>query len=129
MAIDHSKTMLTQCKRVNRRAVKSGQLTLINAGFTKLPDLPGPFDKIIAVNALQFDGMHKTTLQQITAHLKPGGTFAVTFQPRGSAPTEAKAMAFAEKVACLMQSVGLTDLRIEKLPIQPVSAMCVVATS
>ena len=127
VGMDHSETMLAQCRKRNARAVREGRLQLTQGSFTELLDLPGPFDKIVAVNALQFDGMSNEALSQIMALLKPGGTFAVSFQPRGSEPTEEKALAFGEKVASLLKGVGLTGIRIEKLPLEPVCAVCVLA--
>jgi hypothetical protein len=90
-------------------------------------ELPGPFDKVLAVNSLQFDGLEQKVLQQITNHLVADGLFAITFQPRGSNPSDEKALAFAQKVVSLLQSTGLTDCRIETLPLEPVSAVCVLA--
>jgi ubiquinone/menaquinone biosynthesis C-methylase UbiE len=124
VGVDHSSVMLSQCRRANRQAVAEERLSLIQAGFTRLPDLPCLFDKILAVNSLQFDGMTSETLSGITKHLKPGGTFAVTFQPRGKEPTDEKAAAFAENVARLLENSGLKHIRIEKLPLDPVCAMC-----
>ena len=129
VGMDHSATMLAQCWKRNSKAVKEGRLSLTQGSFTELPDLPGPFDKILAVNSLQFDGMTSETLSRITALLKPGGVFAITFQPRGSHPTDEKALAFGEKVAVLLKDIGLSQIRIEKLPMNPVCAICALATT
>ena len=59
--------------------------------------------------------------------VQAGGRPAITFQPRGVQPGEAGASAFARRVADLLTGVGLTDLRIEKLPMAPVCAVCVRA--
>ena len=126
VGLDHSSSMLKQAKRRNRRAISAGKLTLREADFTRLPALPGPFDRILAVNSLQFDGAQRKTLEAITSHLAAQGQMAVTFQPRGEHPTDTKALRFAEKVAGFMEDVGLVDLRIEKLPMQPACAMCVL---
>ena len=127
VGVDHSAAMLRQCRRANKKALDQNRLSLIQASFTRLPDLPCAFDKILAVNSLQFDAMTRESLRGISSHLKPGGTFVVTFQPRGSQATDAKASAFAEKVAGLLEATGLTYVRIEKLPIDPVCAKCVLA--
>jgi trans-aconitate methyltransferase len=129
VGLDHSATMLAQCRRANKSAVREQRLSLIEGSFTQLPELPGPFDKILAVNSLQFDGMTSQTLSQITKQLKPGGTLAVTFQPRGKQPSADKAMAFGKKVARLLETAGLTRIRIEKLPMEPVCAICVLAVA
>lgn len=127
VGLDHSETMLAQCGKRNSNALHEDRLKLVQGSFTALPDLPGPFEAIIAVNSLQFDGMSQEILAQITALLKPGGRIAVTFQPRGMNPTDEKALAFGEKVAGLLKATGLVNIRIEKLPMEPVCAVCVLA--
>jgi ubiquinone/menaquinone biosynthesis C-methylase UbiE len=126
VGLDHSKTMLAECGKRNRKAVSNNKLALIQGTFTALPELPAPFDKIIAVNSLQFDGMTDETLSRVTGLLKPGGTIAITFQPRGAEPTDEKAIAFGRKVAGLLETVGLINVRVEQLPMEPVCAVCVL---
>jgi ubiquinone/menaquinone biosynthesis C-methylase UbiE len=127
VGVDHSATMLAQCKKANAKALAAKRLSLIQSSFTQLPALAGPFDKILAVNSLQFDALNKDTLAQIATHLKPDGVFAITFQPRGSNPTDAKALAFAKRVVGLLEDAGLGDTRIEQLPMKSVCAVCVLA--
>lgn len=127
VGVDHSKTMLAQCARRNRAALATGHLTLIEGGFTALPELPGPFDAILAVNSLQFEGLGHDTLAAIASYLAPGGRIAITFQPRGAHPTEAKARAFAAELVERLEAIGLPETRIEFLPMEPVGAVCVMA--
>jgi trans-aconitate methyltransferase len=126
VGLDHSSAMLRMCKRNNRQAVIEGRLTLIQGSFTDLPILPGPFHRILAVNSLQFDGMHAETLSQIADYLAPNGILAITFQPRGANPTEEQSRHFAKRVIELMKSVGLQEVHCEGLSLQPISAMCVL---
>jgi cyclopropane fatty-acyl-phospholipid synthase-like methyltransferase len=127
VGVDHSTTMLSRCRRRHRQAVQEHRLRLIQADFTDLPELPGPFDRIVAVNSLQFDGMSHETLNRIVNSLAPQGQFAVTFQPRGESPSRAKALAFAERLTQLLAATGLCDAHIEELPMMPVPAICVLA--
>ena len=127
VGIDHSAVMVRRSRKANRAAVRSGQLSVIQSDFTALPDLPLSFDKILAVNALQFDAMSSAAISSIAAHLKPEGRLAITFQPRGSNPSEAKALAFAAKIEQLVRAAGLVHTRIEKLELAPVCAVCVIA--
>jgi len=126
VGIDHSATMLAQCAKRNRPAISSGRLTLVEGSFTELPELSGPFDKIIAVNALQFDGLSVQAIRPIVGLLADDGIIAVTFQPRGQNPTDEQALAFGNKVADLLQRSGLAKTRIETLPLRPVCAVCVL---
>ncbi len=126
IAIDHSRLMLNACRARHRRAIAADRLELHKADFTALPDF-GLVDKIIAVNALQFDALNTPALVGIAAHLKPGGSLAVTFQPRGQAPTEQQAADAALRTADLLKTAGLTEQTEHRLPLAPVSAVCIVA--
>ena len=128
VGVDHSNTMLSQCRRKNRTAYENNRLSLVEGEFTDLPELPGLFNRILAVNSIQFDGMTSETFAQITRYLAVNGVFAITFQPRGKNPTDEKALAFAEKLVGLLQDAGLSHARIEKLPLEPACAVCVLAT-
>lgn len=127
VGLDHSALMVQRCRRVHRKAISDGRLSVVEGDFARLPELGAEFDKILAVNSLQFDAMRADSLARIVAVLKPGGVFAVTFQPRGSEPSEAKALAFAERIKELFAEVGLTDSATEVLPLEPVCAVCVLA--
>ena len=126
IAVDHSELMLSACRTRHRRAIAENRLELHQAEFTALPDF-GLVDKIVAVNALQFDALNTPALAGIAAHLKPGGSLTVTFQPRGQAPTEQQVTAAAVRTADLLKTAGLTEQTEHRLPLAPVSAVCIVA--
>lgn len=127
VAVDHSALMLRQCRRHHRAAVADGRLTLVQAEFPGLP--PGrQFDRIIAVNSLQFDGMSPDVMAALVEALKPGGKVAVTFQPRGPSASNEAAVAFGHRVEALLEGAGLTDVRLETLPLEGVCAICVLGT-
>ena len=48
-----------------------------------VPALETPFDKILAVNALQFWGPAGEPLRELRWGLRSGGPIAIAFQPRG----------------------------------------------
>ena len=127
VGLDHSAVMVARSCRANKAAVATGRLSVMLGDFVALPAFPMGFDKIVAVHSLQFDAMAPDVMKTIVAALKPGGTIAITFQPRGSTPSEAKALAFAENIKTLLAGVGLAESRIEKLDVQPVCAICVLA--
>lgn len=54
VGLDHSRSMLRAASRRNARALREGRVELHCASFTQLPDFAEPFDRIFAVNALQF---------------------------------------------------------------------------
>ncbi|MGD8418780.1 MAG: class I SAM-dependent methyltransferase [Pseudomonadales bacterium] len=127
IAVDHSPLMLSQCASRHRQAVADGRLTLHQASFTRLPPDIGQVEKMLAVNALQFDALNEAALKDLLTHLKPGGVLAVTFQPRGRAPTDADVDRAAAKTAGLLGDAGFVDLEEHRLPLEPVAAVCILA--
>lgn len=125
-AVDHSPLMVEACRRRHRGPVEAGRLELRLAAFPGMP-ADAVFDRIIAVNALQFDAMSVDALREIGRHLAPGGHIAVTFQPRGRGVTDRAALDFGQRASRLLEAAGLTDARIETLPLKPVCAVCVLA--
>jgi len=89
--------------------------------------LDGPFDKIIAVNSLQFSGIDDAVLRELHRLLGDGGIMAVTFQPRGANPTNEAAMAFARKVEEKLAHIGFTGIERRVLELAPVNAVCILA--
>lgn len=128
IAVDHSALMLKKCGQRHKSAITQGRLELYQADFSQLPEF-GLVDKIIAVNALQFDALNESALLGIAAHLKPGGKLAVTFQPRSRTPTEQQVDEAAARTAQLLCNVGLTKQEEHRLALEPVSAACIIASS
>ncbi len=52
--IDHSELMLRRAKRLNAEGLRRGVVDLRLAPVEELPNFDGPFDKILAVNAMVF---------------------------------------------------------------------------
>lgn len=125
IAVDHSALMLERCRSRHRKAIADGRLVLHQASFTDLPDI-GLVDRMLAVNALQFDALNPEALGGIVTHLKPGGVIAVTFQPRGRAPTAADVDRAAAKTRAVLEAAGLTDVAEHRLPLEPVAAVCLI---
>lgn len=124
-AVDHSELMLARCRRRHRDAVRDGVLELICAEFPGVPD-GGAFDRILAVNSLQFDGMNDRTLRALADALKPGGRIAITFQPRAPGAGASAAENFGRNATGLLANAGFTEVRTERLPLMPVPAVCVI---
>lgn len=126
VAIDHSALMLALCRKRNAEAVKQGRLELVESGFGEIDEPHWKFDHIVAVNSLQFDAMDDVHLRRFRSWLKPGGTIAITFQPRGTDPSDEKAKAFGERTRQLLEDARFEDCRVETLPMEPVCAVCVL---
>ena len=128
VALDHSRTMLGQCRRRNHAARREGRLLLIEGDYVALGEIEEQFDKIVAVNSLQFDGINEALLTNLHKLLKPGGRLAITFQPRGKNPTNEAGHEFASDAGDRLMKSGFETVNIKTLELQPVHAFCVLAT-
>ena len=68
-------------------------------------------------------------LRHLRAHLNPGGTMAVTILPRSSGATRDTAMKAGRTIAAQLEEAGYDDIRQEVLELDPVPAVCVLATT
>jgi len=126
VGLDHSPLMLRQAARRNRGALADGVLELRQGDLAALPNLGGPFDKILSVNVVQFLGELAPAFRALHAALAPGGVIATTYQPRHRAPTRADALAMAERLRAAMAATGFEAIAVEELPLRPVPAVCVL---
>lgn len=129
VGIDHSPLMVAMASRRNAAAIADGRMTLRVAPAEPLPDLGGGFDKALAVNVAMFWSEPVATLRRIRAQLRPGGTLALTFQPRQRGATDEDARRRAETLAATMRDAGYAGVRVEMLPMAPVAAACVIGTA
>jgi hypothetical protein len=58
--------------------------------------------------------------------MKPGGSIALTLQPRSRAATNEDTRLGAERIAESLRAAGFSDVRAEILPMKPVDAVCVL---
>jgi SAM-dependent methyltransferase len=128
VGIDHSDVMVATASRRNRAAIDRGRVRLVRGSFSdpdRLP-VPGSFDAIFGVNALHFTADAERVLRAWIERLRPGGSLAITFQSRRPGATDADSHEAGEQLAAQMRAVGLEDVRIEVLPLEPVCAVCVL---
>jgi len=126
VGVDHSETMARVARRRNGRAVAEGRVVLHVAPFEALPDLGEPFDAIFGVNAVMFAGDAEGLLSGLRDRLRPGGRIAVTFQSRRPGATHADSLRGGEETAERLRRAGFESVRVEVLPLEPVSAVCVL---
>jgi ubiquinone/menaquinone biosynthesis C-methylase UbiE len=125
--IDHSDVMLRQASRRNAAAVRAGRVTLIRASVDQIPPaLDGPFDAILAVNALGFWPAPAERLAQLRRRLAPGGRMAIASQPRCPGATADTSRNAAREIERLLGDAGFTHLSTHTLPLGPPVA-CVLA--
>jgi cyclopropane fatty-acyl-phospholipid synthase-like methyltransferase len=126
VGLDHSRTMLDQAARRNRRAVAEGRVRLRLGGLEQLPVLEGPFDRVFSVNVVQFLPDRAAAFRDLFSVLAPGGLIATTYLPRARDATRADALEMANAVRANMAAAGFVDIRLEELPLRPVPAVCVL---
>jgi SAM-dependent methyltransferase len=124
---DHSAVMVRAAARRNAAAIRAGRVTLIQASAQALPGaLGGPFNAILAVNALAFWPAPAERLAQLRRRLAPGGRVAIASQPRCPGATADTSRAAADQLTELLTEAGFTQLSAQFLPLSPPVA-CVIA--
>ena len=127
--IDHSGVMLRQASRRNAAAIRAGRVTLIRGSADQIPPaLGGPFDAILAINALGFWPAPAERLPEFRRRLAPGGRVAIASQPRCPGATADTSRSAAREIEDLLRVAGFTHLSTETLPLSPPVA-CVLAAS
>ena len=128
VGLDHSETMVRVATRRNAKAIRDGRVHLELRSFEQLDDLDDRFDKILAVNALILSDDAGRVARSLHCLLRPGGTLAITFQSRKAGATSRDTERGGEKLATLLRECGFSDVRTEVLPLEPVSAVCVLGS-
>lgn len=126
--IDPSRVMLKQALRRNRRYVKAGLVDLRLERIEGLPDFSGSFDKILAVNSIQFWSQPFQRLQDLRRVLRPGGTIGIVFQPRWKGASDDDVRRAGLEICDLLSESGYRNARLEELKLKPVAAVCALAT-
>jgi len=127
VGVDHSPLMLREAERRNARAIAEGRVELHLGSAERLPPLPGPFDKVLAVNVYMFWDEPAAVLREVRGQMRPGGTIALTLQPRQRGATRDDTTAAAERMTASLREAGFTAVRAEILEMQPVAAACALA--
>jgi ubiquinone/menaquinone biosynthesis C-methylase UbiE len=125
--IDHSGVMLRQASRRNAAAIRAGRVTLMRGSADQIPSgLDGPFDAILAINALGFWPAPAERLAELRRRLAPGGRMAIASQPRCPGATADTSRNAGREIENLLREAGFTRMRTEILPLSPPVA-CVLA--
>lgn len=127
VGIDHSEVMLRLAARRNAAAIAAGRIELHLASVDAMPAFDAPFDKAFAVNVYMFWSDAPAVLQKVAAVMRPGGTFALTHQPRRRGATAQDTTQAGDRIGTDCQVAGFEQVRIELLPMQPLPAVCVLA--
>jgi SAM-dependent methyltransferase len=126
--IDHSETMVRAARRRNAEAIRRGRVDLRLGSASSLPDFDAPFDKILSVNSIQFWDEPEAALVELRERLRPDGRIALCLQPRARGATDRDALHMGEQICGWLETAGFRRVRLEQLPMKPVSAVCALGS-
>jgi SAM-dependent methyltransferase len=104
---------------------KAGRVRLQVGSVSALPFDAGRFDKVLAVNNVQFWPQLADDLREVARVLRPGGTLAIVLQPR-QAPSAADVLAVRDDLVAQVQSVGYRRVRSAVTSGSPMPAFAVL---
>ena len=127
--IDHSNIMREQAVARNAEAIRAGRMRLSVGGLDDPGGLGGPFDKVYSVNVAMFWKDRAGALSAIRRVMGPGALLATTYQPRhrGAKPEDAEA--FARSFSADLNSAGFQHIRVERLALPPMPAVCILGSA
>jgi ubiquinone/menaquinone biosynthesis C-methylase UbiE len=123
--IDLSDTRVAQASKRNTAAIRSGHVHLQQGSESPLPFEDNKFNKVFAVNSMQFWSNPIAGLQEVRRVLKPGGRIVITIQPMW-AKTDEDVKMVAEKLVFQFKQVGFKQTRLETRRIKPITAVSAI---
>jgi ubiquinone/menaquinone biosynthesis C-methylase UbiE len=125
--IDHSQEMVRMATARNRRVIAAGRVDFRQGLASDLPHDSNSFDVVFCINVAQSWDAPEIVAREIWRVLKPGGRVALAVQPRSEGATEATALMTGEKLVAALMAAGFLRVKLERRPLQPVSAVCALA--
>ena len=122
--IDHSEVMVRQARRRNAAAVRDGKVVLMLGSVSDLLSFDKPFDKVFTINSIHFWTDPVQRLTELRELLRPGGTIAVTLQPRSHNATDETTRTIGREVVANLVRAGFSDCRLEIRHTTPVAVAC-----
>jgi ubiquinone/menaquinone biosynthesis C-methylase UbiE len=125
--IDLSDTMVAQASKRNTAAIRSGRVILQQGSESPLPFENNKFNKVFAVNSMQFWSNPMAGQQEVMRVLKPAGRIAITIQPMW-AKTEQEVQIVAEQLISQLKRVGFKQVHLETKQIKPITTISGIGT-
>jgi len=100
VGLDRSALMMSMAKRRLARFMKTRTVMLLQADLMDLPNFNIRFDKVVSINALQFQDDTSAELAKLRARMAPGACLAVAVQPsdRNASASQAFAVHMADSI-------------------------------
>jgi ubiquinone/menaquinone biosynthesis C-methylase UbiE len=122
--IDHSDTMVRAARRRNAAAIKVGRIDLKQGDVARLPYPDESFDKSFSIHSIYFWAKPVECLKELRRVLKPGGTLAITIQPkdkwaeRQQGESSLRTLYFSADLVPMFSDAGFREVRVEVCPEQ-----------
>lgn len=126
--LDHSQTMFAQAAKRNRKAIADGRVELWCGDLNRLVAVSEAFDRVFAVNVVQFWEDRAEALRTLHRVCRPGGLVGLTYQPRQPAASRDDALRIARAIQDDMSAAGFVEPKCEELALTPAPAVCVLGT-
>ena len=88
VGIDQSREMVEQARARNATAVQDGRVEIRHGSVESLPFDSNSFDKVVAINSMQYWPQAVTGLREIRRVMKVGGRIALGFTPYSGQPNK-----------------------------------------
>ncbi|NTV64529.1 MAG: methyltransferase domain-containing protein [Oscillochloris sp.] len=123
--LDVSPLMVEQANRRNAAMVKAGRVRLQLGSVSALPYQDGSFERILAVNNVQFWPNLGDDLREVARVLRPGGTLAIVLHPR-QAPSAADVLSVRDDLLSQLELIGYRRVRSAVNSLAPMPAFAVL---
>jgi ubiquinone/menaquinone biosynthesis C-methylase UbiE len=124
--IDRSAVMVRQATQRNAAAIEAKHVELHCGCAVSIPYPDAMFDKIFAINVVQFWTNPLAELHELKRVLKPGGAIALAIQPRIPNASEATSQSTGKFLLKLLNEAGFDRIELKSKLMKPVSSVCVL---
>lgn len=126
VGVDPSRAMIAQASRRNLAAMRDGRVQLRCGRATELLLADEDFDRVYAINNVQFWDPLERGVAEIRRVLRPGGRAVIAIQPRNEGATEETTAAWGERLKQALADAGFILVRAKTRDMSPVPCVCVV---
>jgi ubiquinone/menaquinone biosynthesis C-methylase UbiE len=125
--VDVSETMKEQAEKHLESDIAEGRVKLMTADAEKVELRQRSYDKILSVNNYTIWNNPRAGLENITKSLKPGGSIAITMQPREEDASAEKTRMFGRQIHDDLLACGYENIKVSYKKVRPELTVCVTA--